>query len=74
MRIHSLSQIIECGETKNDFYILDFDIPKKHIEPNPSMAKMLNFQSTRNGLLIRSLLPREPKQKFDAKLGKRLKS
>jgi len=74
MRIHPFDQMEDYGEVESNSYVLYFDIPKKHMEPNPSMAKMLYFQSTRNRLLICSLLLREPNQKFDVKLSKRLKS
>lgn len=44
------------------------------MESHPSMVKELNSQCKRNDLMICSLLPNEPNQKFDAKLGKMFKS
>ena len=59
MRIHPFEEIEDYGEAESDSYILEFDIRKEHIEPYPSMDKILNFWSTRNGLLMFLILPKE---------------
>lgn len=66
--------MVECEENEYKPYILEFDIPKKYMEPHSSMAKVLNARCATSGLLICSLLPKKPNRKFDVKLGKRFKS
>lgn len=73
MRIHPFNQMEDYGEVESNSYIFELVIPKDHIEPHPSKAKMINFQCTRNGLLMCLLLPKEKIQKFDVNLGKRFK-
>jgi len=74
MRIHLPRHMVDRWEKESDSYILEFSIPKEHVEPYPPMAKMLNFWSTRNGLLMRSYLPKEPSRKFNVMSDKRFKS
>ncbi|KAF3681585.1 hypothetical protein FXO38_01640 [Capsicum annuum] len=73
-RIHPPRQMMNCGEKEDHPYILGFDTPKEHMEAPPSMAKELNFQCTTSGQLMFLPLPKEPNQKFDVKLGKRVSS